>query len=140
VQIYEYQLCMAKQSSHMMRQNAGNCNMYGASERAEMQTRLLSASILFVLASLFMVFYCRRQISPLRSCDSIPVLPNNHCDYHPLFIPLISKLLYFLGTRFKLGLVEFPTGERNLSVPHRVQNGSGAHVASYSMGAGGSFS
>jgi hypothetical protein len=35
--------------------------------------------------------------------------------------------------------VRFPAGARNFS-HHRIQNGSGAHPASYSMGTGGSFS
>jgi hypothetical protein len=35
--------------------------------------------------------------------------------------------------------VRFTAGARNFSVHHRVQNGSGAHPASYPMGTGGSF-
>jgi hypothetical protein len=35
--------------------------------------------------------------------------------------------------------VRFPAGAGNFSLPHRVQNGSGAHLASYSMGNRGSF-
>jgi hypothetical protein len=35
--------------------------------------------------------------------------------------------------------VRFPTGDRNFSLHHRVQNGSGAHPASYPMGTTGSF-
>jgi hypothetical protein len=34
--------------------------------------------------------------------------------------------------------VRFPSGAGNFSL-HRVQNGSGAHPASYPMGTGGSF-
>jgi hypothetical protein len=33
----------------------------------------------------------------------------------------------------------FPAGVGNFSLHHRVQNGSGAHPASYPMGSGGSF-
>jgi hypothetical protein len=33
----------------------------------------------------------------------------------------------------------FPTGAGNFSLHHRVQNGSGAHPASYPMGNKGSF-
>jgi hypothetical protein len=33
----------------------------------------------------------------------------------------------------------FPAGAGNFSIHHRVQNGSGAHPASYPMGTGGSF-
>jgi hypothetical protein len=35
--------------------------------------------------------------------------------------------------------VLFPTGAGNFSLHHRVQNGSGAHPASYPMGTRGSF-
>jgi hypothetical protein len=35
--------------------------------------------------------------------------------------------------------VRFPAGAENFSLHHRVQNGSGAHPASYPMGARGSF-
>jgi hypothetical protein len=35
--------------------------------------------------------------------------------------------------------VRFPMGSRNFSLNHRVQNGSGAHPASYPMGNRGSF-
>jgi hypothetical protein len=35
--------------------------------------------------------------------------------------------------------VRFPAGAGNFSLHHRVQNGSGAHPASYPMGIGGSF-
>jgi hypothetical protein len=35
--------------------------------------------------------------------------------------------------------VRFPVGAGNFSVHRRVQNGSGAHPASYPMGTGGSF-
>jgi hypothetical protein len=35
--------------------------------------------------------------------------------------------------------VRFPAGAGDLSLHHRVLNGSGAHPASYLMGTGGSF-
>jgi hypothetical protein len=35
--------------------------------------------------------------------------------------------------------VRFPAGAGNFSLHHRVQNGSGAHPASYPMGTSGSF-
>jgi hypothetical protein len=35
--------------------------------------------------------------------------------------------------------VRFPAGARNSSLHHRVQNGFGAHPASYPMGSRGSF-
>jgi hypothetical protein len=42
--------------------------------------------------------------------------------------------LYDRGSR-----VRFPAGAGNFSLHHRVQNGSGAHPASYPMGNRGSF-
>jgi hypothetical protein len=38
------------------------------------------------------------------------------------------------GSRFR-----FPAGAGNFSVHHRVQNGSGAHLASYTIGTKGSL-
>jgi hypothetical protein len=35
--------------------------------------------------------------------------------------------------------VRFPAGDGNFSLHHRVQNGSGAHPASYTMGTRGSY-
>jgi hypothetical protein len=35
--------------------------------------------------------------------------------------------------------VRFPAGAGNFSLHHRIQNGSGAHPASYSMGTRGYF-
>jgi hypothetical protein len=42
--------------------------------------------------------------------------------------------LYDRGSR-----VRFPAGAGNFSLHHRIQNGSGAHPASYPMGIRGSF-
>jgi hypothetical protein len=44
---------------------------------------------------------------------------------------------YGLGDRGSR--VRFPAGAGNFSLHHRVQNGSGAHTASYPMGTGVSF-
>jgi hypothetical protein len=50
-----------------------------------------------------------------------------------------------VGTALGYGLddrdsrVRFPTGAGNFSLHHRVQNGSGAHPAIYSMGTRGSY-
>jgi hypothetical protein len=70
---------------------------------------------------------------------------------------LLSKIIFSLclqkeqsrdssdGTALGHGLddrgsrVRFPAGARNFSLHHRVQNGSGAHPASYPMGIWGSF-
>jgi hypothetical protein len=46
----------------------------------------------------------------------------------------LGYTLYYRGSR-----VRFPAGAGNLSLHHRVQNGSGAHPASYSMGTRGFF-
>jgi hypothetical protein len=55
--------------------------------------------------------------------------------------------LHVLTSRYSAGLgqddrrsrVRFPAGVGNFSLHHRVQNGSGAHPASYTMGSRGSF-
>jgi hypothetical protein len=50
-----------------------------------------------------------------------------------------------VGTALGYGLdvwgsrVRFPEGAENFSLHHRVQNGFGAHLASYPMGTRGSF-
>jgi hypothetical protein len=51
-----------------------------------------------------------------------------------LTVVQLVKIFYASGSR-----VRFPTGAGNFSLHHRVQNGSGAHPASYPMGAGVSF-
>jgi hypothetical protein len=43
------------------------------------------------------------------------------------------------GLRDPGSRVRFPAGAENSSLHHRVQNGSGAHPASYPMGTRGSF-
>jgi hypothetical protein len=43
------------------------------------------------------------------------------------------------GLDYQDSRVRFPTGGGNFSLHHRVQNGSGAHPASYPMGTSGSF-
>jgi hypothetical protein len=58
-----------------------------------------------------------------------------------LFVLFISSV----GTALGYGLedrssrVQFPAEAGNFSLHHRVQNGSGAHPASYSVGTRGSF-
>jgi len=55
----------------------------------------------------------------------------------PEILTIIYRLGYELddrGSRFR-----FPAEAENFSLHHRVQNGSGAHPASYPMGTGGSF-
>jgi hypothetical protein len=43
------------------------------------------------------------------------------------------------GLDDRVSRVPFPVGAGNSSLHHRVQNGSGAHPASYPMGTRGSF-
>jgi hypothetical protein len=50
---------------------------------------------------------------------------------------VIAQLGYGLDDRGSG--VRFPAGAGNFSLSHRVQNGSGAHPASYPMGTRGSF-
>jgi hypothetical protein len=47
---------------------------------------------------------------------------------------IAQSVLYDRGSR-----IRFPAWAGNFSLHHRVQNGSGAHPASYPMGNGGSF-
>jgi hypothetical protein len=55
--------------------------------------------------------------------------------------PYSSKVVIALGYGLKdrVSRVRFPAGAGNFSLHHRVQNGSGAHPASYPMGTRGSF-
>jgi hypothetical protein len=51
-----------------------------------------------------------------------------------------SSQPYHIGDMDDRGFrVRFPEGAGNFSLHHRVQNGSGAHPASYPMGIRGSF-
>jgi hypothetical protein len=50
---------------------------------------------------------------------------------------ILSALCYGLDDRGSS--VRFPAGAGNFSLSRRVQNGSGAHPASYPMGTRGSF-
>jgi hypothetical protein len=70
-----------------------------------------------------------------------------HQDLQNLeFVPNILKSRYSsVGIALGYGLddrgskVRFPAGAVNFSLHHRVQNGSGAHPASYPLGTSGSF-
>jgi hypothetical protein len=57
------------------------------------------------------------------------------------FFPLIAQSGIALGYGLddRGSRVRFPAGAGNFSLHHRVQNGYGAHPASYPMGTGGSF-
>jgi hypothetical protein len=56
-------------------------------------------------------------------------------------IVLTTTKIVALGYRLddRGSRVRFPAGAGNFSLHHRVQNGSGAHSASYPMGIGCSF-
>jgi hypothetical protein len=60
-------------------------------------------------------------------------------------MPVFSNLRYnfttpdFILHNDRGSRVRLPEGARNFPLHHRVPNGSGAHPASYSMGARGSF-
>jgi hypothetical protein len=62
-----------------------------------------------------------------------------------LLLPNIQNRDSSVGIALGYGLddrcprVRFPEGAGNFSLNHRVQNGSGAHPASYPMGTRGSF-
>jgi hypothetical protein len=62
-----------------------------------------------------------------------------------LLYDIREKYTSSVGTALRYGLddrgsrVRFPVGAGNFSLYHRVQNGSGAHTASYPMGTRGSF-
>jgi hypothetical protein len=55
------------------------------------------------------------------------------------FYTLISATALGYGLGDRGSRVRFPAGVGNFSLHHRVQNGSGAHPASYTMGTRGSF-
>jgi hypothetical protein len=66
-------------------------------------------------------FTCRRHRLIVRSCDSS-----------------VGVTLGY-GLDYRDSRVRFPKGAGNFFLHHRVQNGSGAHPASYPMGKRGSF-
>jgi hypothetical protein len=73
-----------------------------------------------------------------------PPFPKIHFN---IFLPSTSRSSHDSSVGIALGYglddrssrVRFPAGAGNVSLHHRVQNGSGAHPASYPMGTRGSF-
>jgi hypothetical protein len=49
------------------------------------------------------------------------------------------SFMYSIALDYRGSRVRFRAGAGNFSLHHRVQNGSGAHSASYPMGTRGSF-
>jgi hypothetical protein len=47
--------------------------------------------------------------------------------------------VYYYGLNDRMNGIRFPAGAGNFFLRRHVQNGSGAHPASYPMGTGGSF-
>jgi hypothetical protein len=97
-------------------------------------------------------FYCRVHNSP----SLVPVLSQRNPIYKlaPYFPKIHSNIILpytpmsrgsSVGTALGYGLddrgsrVRLPAGAGNFSLHHRVQNGSGAHPASYPMSTRGSF-
>jgi hypothetical protein len=68
--------------------------------------------------------------------DEIAQFPHS-CTVLSCFKASIFTIIYNIFTRGSR--VRFPEGAGNFSLHHRVQNGSGAHPASYQMGTRGSF-
>jgi hypothetical protein len=60
---------------------------------------------------------------------------------HDMFGAVIAQLVQHWATGWTIrgSRFRFPAGAGNFSLHHRVQNGSGAHPASYPMGTRGSF-
>jgi hypothetical protein len=66
------------------------------------------------------------------------------CPQADIFMGLTSRdssvgIALGYGLDDRSSMVRFPAGAGSFSLHHRVQNGSGAHPASYPMGTRGSF-
>jgi hypothetical protein len=67
------------------------------------------------------------------------------CMYTFLYVPEAESRDSSVGIALGYGLddrgsrVRFPAGAGNFSLHHRIQNGSGAHPASYTVGTRDSF-
>jgi hypothetical protein len=91
-------------------------------------------------------------VPPLANTPSWRGAQLQHRDNFTLLYYIINKIIFVLyshdssvGIALGYGLddrgsrVRFPEGAGNFSLHHRVQNGSGAHAASYPMGIRGTF-
>jgi hypothetical protein len=76
---------------------------------------------------------------------SLVTMATRHCDVRIINIVTAPHLCVFhlllgYGLNDRGSRVRFPAGAGNFSLHQSVQNGSGVHPASYSMGTRGSFS
>jgi len=71
---------------------------------------------------------------PTRKVTSLTYNGSSYSFITNIFIPSIGCGLDYRDSR-----VRFPAGAVNFSLHYRVQNGSGAHPASYQMGTRGFF-
>jgi hypothetical protein len=72
-----------------------------------------------------------------RSIRAMPHLVRDSAVHYFYDSSVVIALGYGLDDRGSR--VRFPAGAGNFSLYHRIQNGSGAHPASYQMGTRGSF-
>jgi hypothetical protein len=68
-------------------------------------------------------------------------IPNPRRKSNPRPFKILSshRIALGYGLEDRGSLVRFPVGAGNFSLHHRIQNGSGAHPASYPMGTRRSF-
>jgi hypothetical protein len=80
-----------------------------------------------------------------KACEKLQEVQTKERDRNRLLLAVTTlrklpfpSLPLHLNT-YRGSSVRFPAGAGNFSLHHRVQNGSGAHLASYTMGIRGSF-
>jgi hypothetical protein len=80
----------------------------------------------------------RSALNP-KSFQTKPIGVNLHnVEKHFYEYQYVAQLVQRRPTGWVAG-IRFPTGERDYSLLHSVQTGSGAHPASYPVGTGSSF-
>jgi hypothetical protein len=80
----------------------------------------------------FDVFSCRESLSHFVRTNIIVFLS-------VVYIPLCVFFLFYAGLDDQGSGVRFPAGAGSFCLRHHVQDGSGAHLASYPMGTGCPF-
>jgi hypothetical protein len=86
-------------------------------------------------------------VSSLTLRSSMPVIITNYRQVLHTFENKLPRKIFRFKVRIALGYrlddrgsrIRLPAGAGNFSLHHRVQNGSGAHPASYPMGNRGSL-